>query len=201
MMGVTLSGTNYSLAIKFQITNFINWSLHFRKMKGITFIEDFIDNPIELFEILKSSVEWDERMSARKTASFGKAYNYSQISYPFQNFTSELKSITDLVEKALNFAPNNCLINYYLDGKSKMGFHSDQTDILCEETGVAIVSIGETRTLRFRNIDNKELISDYDLPPGSLIYMRNEIQDKWQHAIPKSNTEKGRMSLTFRKMK
>lgn len=170
-------------------------------MNGITFIENFVSKPLELFETLKAKVEWDERMSARKTASFGKAYNYSQISYPFQEFTSELKSIIGSIDKTLKFEPNNCLINYYLDGKSKMGFHSDQTDILFEGTGVAIVSIGETRTLRFRNIKNRDLIRDYALPSGSLIYMTNEIQDEWQHAIPKSHTEKGRMSLTFRKIK
>lgn len=171
------------------------------KMNGITYIENFINNPFELFNSLRNNVAWDERMSARKTASFGKAYNYSQISYPYQEFTSDLKPIVDSISKTLNFEPNNCLINYYLDGKSKMGFHSDQTDILFEGTGVAIVSIGETRTLRFRKIENKELIRDYALPSGSLIYMKNEIQDVWQHAIPKSDTEKGRMSLTFRKIK
>ena len=170
-------------------------------MDGITYIENFIDSPSKLFDLLKSNVSWDERMSARKTASFGKAYNYSQISYPFQEFNDELKSIVNAINNSLGFEPNNCLINYYLDGKSKMGFHSDQTDILFEGTGVAIVSIGETRTLRFRNIENRDLIVDYKLPSGSLIYMTNEVQDEWQHAIPKSDTENGRMSLTFRKMK
>lgn len=100
----------------------------------------------------------------------------------------------------MNFAPNNCLINYYLDGKSSMGFHSDQTDILVENTGVGIVSIGETRILRFRNSKDKTIIKDFELTSGSFIYMTNEVQDEWQHSIPKSDTENGRMSLTFRKM-
>ncbi|WP_299437741.1 alpha-ketoglutarate-dependent dioxygenase AlkB [uncultured Aquimarina sp.] len=169
-------------------------------MEGITYIESFIDNPSTLFQVLKDSIEWDDRMTARKTASFGKAYNYSQISYPYQEFTDELKTIVRLIDKALFFEPNNCLLNYYLDGKSSMGFHSDQTDILSKGTGVAIVSIGETRTLRFRNIKNREFRKDYKLTSGSLIYMTNELQDEWQHAIPKSDTDKGRMSLTFRKM-
>jgi alkylated DNA repair dioxygenase AlkB len=170
-------------------------------MNGITFIENFIDKPNELFNILKTNVEWDERMSARKTASYGKAYNYSQISYPFQEFSAELNKVIESINKTLNFKPNNCLINYYLNGKSKMGFHSDQTDILHLNTGVGIVSIGETRILRFRNIENRELIKDFELPSGSFIYMTNEVQDKWQHSIPKSETENGRMSLTFRKIK
>jgi len=170
-------------------------------MNGITYIENFIGSPSKLFDFLKDNVEWDERMSARKTASYGKAYNYSQISYPFQEFTPELKEIVELINSKVGFEPNNCLINYYLDGKSKMGFHSDQTDILFDGTGVGIVSIGEPRILRFRNIENREVTKDFELPSGSFIYMTNEIQDEWQHSIPKSDTENGRMSLTFRKMK
>lgn len=170
-------------------------------MEGITYIENFIAHSTDLFDFLQKNIQWDERMTARKTASFGKAYNYSQMTYPFQVFIPELETIITLIEQTLEVEPNNCLINYYLDGKSKMGFHSDQTDILFENTGVVIISLGETRTLRFRNIENKEQIKDYDLPSGSLIYMKNEVQEKWQHAIPKSDTEKGRMSLTFRKIK
>jgi hypothetical protein len=41
----------------------------------------FIDTPDVLFEWLNTSVAWDERMKARKTASFGVAYDYSQITY------------------------------------------------------------------------------------------------------------------------
>ncbi len=169
-------------------------------MEGITFIKNFIKNPNKLFDLLHTGVSWDERMATRKTASFGKAYNYSQINYPYQEFTPELTLIVNAIAKELNFEPNNCLINYYLDGKSKMGFHSDQTDILAQGTGVVIISLGETRTLRFRNIENKDIIKDYHLPSGSLIYMTDEVQEKWQHAIPKSTTENGRMSLTFRKI-
>jgi alkylated DNA repair dioxygenase AlkB len=146
-----------------------------KKMNGITHIENFIDNHIALFESLHYSVNWDERMAARKTASFGKAYNYSQMSYPFQAFTPELTSIISSIDKTLEFEPNNCLINYYLNGKSKMGFHSDQTDILFEGTGVAIVSLGETRILRFRNIQDKENSIDFELESGSLIYMTSEL--------------------------
>lgn len=170
-------------------------------MNGITYIENFIQQPEVLFNFLKHNIIWDDRMSARKTASFGQAYNYSQIVYSYQPFIKEIEEVINQIEKTLHFKPNNCLINYYLDGKSRMGFHSDQTDILVENTGVGIVSIGETRILRFRNIENKEVIKDFKLPSGSIIYMTNEVQDEWQHAIPISDTENERMSLTFRKIK
>jgi len=170
-------------------------------LEGITYIENFLEASGELFESLKVRVNWDDRMQARKTASYGKAYNYSQISYPYQEFLPELEKINNLISIELGFEPNNCLINYYLNGKSKMGFHSDQTDILEEKTGIAILSIGEPRILRFRNIQDKENVSDYKLPSGSLIYMTRKVQDLWQHSIPKSDTDKGRMSLTFRRIR
>ncbi|WP_231372762.1 alpha-ketoglutarate-dependent dioxygenase AlkB [Aureivirga sp. CE67] len=168
------------------------------KIDGTYFNENFIENSFELFENFKSNISWDERMKSRKTASFGKAYNYSQIAYPFQEFSEELKILNQKIEKEIGFLPNNCLINFYLDGKSKMGYHSDQTDILEENTGVVIVSLGETRIIRFRNIENPEIKMDFELNSGSLFYMIAEVQEKWQHAIPKKNTENGRMSLTFR---
>lgn len=170
-------------------------------MEGIAFIEDFLDNPNDLFELLRSKVVWDDSMKARKTASYGKAYNYSQIEYPYQDFSPELVTIISNLQPVIGFEPNNCLLNYYLDGKSKMGYHSDQTDILEDETGIAIVSIGESRTLKFRNIEKPDLFLSYELKPGSLVYMTQAIQEDWQHAILMSNTENGRISLTFRKIK
>ncbi|MDI9310030.1 MAG: alpha-ketoglutarate-dependent dioxygenase AlkB [Limnohabitans sp.] len=169
-------------------------------MEGILYIENFISQSQNLFQHLEG-IAWDERMASRKTASFGVAYNYSQISYPEVAMPTEIENIAKQVATVLDFEPNNCLINYYLDGKSKMGYHSDQIDILFENTGIAIVSVGATRILRFRNIQNPETIIDYPLPSGSLIYMNQEIQNHWHHAIPKGNTEKGRMSLTFRKIR
>ena len=170
-------------------------------MDGLIYIENLLNDHLELYSFLDQQVQWDERMYSRKTASFGEAYNYSQISYPYQAFPQEIERVIDLIEVNLGFRPNNCLINYYRDGKSTMGWHSDQRDILEDGTGVAIVSLGDTRVLRFREIEKKDNKIDYPLPSGSLIFMSNEFQDKWHHSIPKSPSEEGRMSLTFRKMK
>ena len=81
-------------------------------------------------------------MAARRTASFGKAYNYSQMAYPYQEFLPELEAINIQLETAIGFKPNNCLI-----------------------------------------------------------YMTQEVQERWQHSIPRSDTGQGRISLTFRKMR
>lgn len=170
-------------------------------MKGITFIQHFVPNPDALFISLKENVLWDERMTARKTASFGVAYNYSQMSYPFQPFTPELQELVAGIGQTIGFTPNNCLINYYPDGKSKMGYHADQTDILEAGTGIVIVSVGATRILRFKQIQDASELVDFPLNSGSLIYMTQEVQQEWLHAIPAADTTDGRMSLTFRAIK
>ena len=131
---------------------------------GVLFKENFIQNPSDFFPALIAKINWDTSMKARKTASFGVAYNYSQIKYPFAEMLPEINSFCESIQKEIGFLPNNCLINLYENGKSKMGFHSDQTDILAENTGVAIISFGDTRILRFRNIENKDLKIDYPLP-------------------------------------
>jgi len=169
--------------------------------EGILYIADFIPEPHTLFDSLVTSVIWDESMAARKTASFGKAYNYSQIKYPYQALLPQLETVNKKLAETLGFTPNNCLINFYQDGKSKMGYHADQIDILEKDTGIAIVSLGETRKLKFRSISNQEEFITYELQSGSLIYMTQEIQQQWQHAIPPSKTALGRISLTFRQIK
>lgn len=167
-------------------------------MKGVLYTEHFLKEPEALYILLEKETEWDTRMRARYTASYGHAYNYSQMEYPYRPLPDYLQKLAEQMEPLLGFMPNNCLINLYRDGKSKMGFHSDQTDILEPDTGIAIVSLGETRVLRFRSIASPEEIHDYNLPAGSLLYMTQELQSAWQHAIPETTTEKGRMSLTFR---
>lgn len=100
----------------------------------------FIPEPDALFEQLKHSVLWDERMRARKTASFGVPYDYSQISYPAVPMPEALGQLCPAIERLLGFAPNNCLLNFYPDGQSSMGFHSDANEQLIAGTGVVVIS-------------------------------------------------------------
>lgn len=169
-------------------------------MDGIIYIQNFCKEPQKIFETLSHKVLWDSQMTVRKTASFGKAYNYSQMFYPEVDFLDELKPLIIQIEKVLGFEPNNCLINFYENGQARMGWHSDQIDILYPGTGVAIVSLGSERSLKFRKISNSEITKEYLLASGSSLYMTQSVQKEWQHAIPKCETSQARMSLTFRKI-
>jgi alkylated DNA repair dioxygenase AlkB len=167
-------------------------------IEGTLYVDGFMDNPDSLFDTIRDNVDWDRRMLSRLTTSFGVSYDYSGIAYPELPMPIYLADLVNKINASVGFIPNNCLVNYYIDGKSKMGYHSDRTDILSPNTGVVIISLGSTRTLRFKNIKDKDLIVDFTLSSGSLFYMNSEVQDLWLHSIPTCDTDLGRMSLTFR---
>ncbi len=167
---------------------------------AIIFRETFVRDPNALFTHLSASVTWDERMRARKTASFGVSYDYSQMSYPEAPMSPELDAIVGDIDCALGFRPNNCLLNYYPDGEASMGFHSDSSAELAPNTGVAIVSLGAERPMIFRLKADRNVEHMLTLANGSLLHMPNAMQEEWLHAIPRAHGVGPRISATFRKI-
>ena len=104
---------------------------------NVTYYSDFLSETDSLYRLLRDSLTWDRRIRARRTASFGVPYNYSGIEYDYQPFSSRLQEIAAKVNAICSTDSNNCLVNYYPDGLSKMGFHSDSTIGLEPSTGVA----------------------------------------------------------------
>ncbi|MBK8253167.1 MAG: alpha-ketoglutarate-dependent dioxygenase AlkB [Polyangiaceae bacterium] len=162
--------------------------------------EDFLPNHAQLFAVLVSSVQWDERIHVRKTASFGVSYNYSGFTYPEVPMLPALLPICQALQLQLGFLPNNCLLNYYPDGNAAMGYHSDSSTELVAGTGVAVISLGAERMISYRYKADRTVVVTYPLKPGALLYMSKEVQDTWQHAIPKMPGAGSRISLTFRQI-
>ena len=165
------------------------------------FIDNFIENSNELFVSLRDNIVWDERIRARKTASFGVAYDYSGITYPEVEMYSELIPICNKIEAEIGFLPNNCLLNYYPDGNSTMGYHSDNWKELETGTGVVIVSLGASRTIAYRSKKDAAIEYKYLLNGGDLLYMNNNVQQGLMHSIPQEIQLEGRISMTFRKIR
>jgi len=165
---------------------------------NLTIIEEFVEDPDELFSYIRDNVVWDERMKARKTASFGVSYDYSGITYPQADMFSALESTCKKIESEIGFLPNNCLMNYYLDGNSTMGYHSDSSEELLPNTGVAIISLGSERHISYREKADQENKVKYLLKNGAFLHMADSVQEDWMHAIPKASGIGERISLTFR---
>lgn len=170
---------------------------------NIVFQPNFLDsnNASNIFLHLLEAVVWNKKMASRYTASFGTAYEYSGMSYEEQQMPESIKQIAIDIAELIGYVPNNCLLNYYFDGNSKMGFHSDDISQLVKGTGVAIISLGEQRDMLFKHKNFADIIKAYPLKNGSLIYMDDKVQEEWLHSIPRSNTTLARISITFRKLK
>lgn len=153
----------------------------------------------ELLMLLIREIEWDHSMLARKTASFGVAYNYNQMVYPDAPMHPAIAPIVDRLAMKLGYKFNNCLVNYYLDGNSRMGLHSDDIEILAPGTGVSIVSLGSTRTFKFKTkTEPRETAAVIAMEGGSLLHMAPETQIHFLHGIYRNLGAGPRISLTFR---
>jgi alkylated DNA repair dioxygenase AlkB len=161
-------------------------------------IDDFLSDQMMLFNTLRETIPWEGSMAARRTASFGVPYNYAQMRYPAVPMHPALKPVVIKLKQTLNVEFNNCLLNFYETGRSKMGFHADDTTELQPGTGVAIVSVGYPRKLTYRSKKNPEVQHAFLLPPGSVLYMGSEVQDNWVHAIKRQKGVGPRISLTWR---
>ncbi|MEM6451898.1 MAG: alpha-ketoglutarate-dependent dioxygenase AlkB [Cyanobacteria bacterium P01_D01_bin.105] len=163
------------------------------------FIDDsFLAEQMKLFDTLRSTISWEGSMAARRTASFGVPYNYAQMTYPAVPMHPALVPVARQLHSALNIRFNNCLLNFYETGHSKMGFHADDTRDLQPNTGVAIVSLGYPRKITYRSKADKTIQHSIVLPPGSLLYMTNDLQEDWVHAIKRQKNVGPRISLTWR---
>jgi hypothetical protein len=64
---------------------------------GILYVEGFLDRADEVLEWAIARVEWDERIKARKTASYGIPYDYAGLTYEARAFPPELEFVMLLV--------------------------------------------------------------------------------------------------------
>lgn len=167
---------------------------------GIKYVSQFVDDPEMMFTNLVKSVNWNNEIKSRKTASFGVPYNSSNIKYSNLEIPKILQVFFKDLNKMFGFTPNNILLNYYYEGSSKMGFHSDDLSILQHNTGVIIISLGCPRVMRFKHKISGEVV-DFLIEKGSLLYLSPENQNMFLHSILPSNIiSDQRISITMRKI-
>ncbi len=93
---------------------------------------------------------------------------------------------------------NSVLLNFYPDGQSSMGWHSDAEKSLGEAPVIASLSLGAVRRFQFRHRENHALKYSVSLPSGSVLWMLPPLQRDFQHQLPKMAKVGARLNLTFR---
>lgn len=177
----------------------------------VSFVVNFLAHADDLFPLLLNTIEWQERIIRiygqdiplpRRTAWYGdpeSEYVYSGIKNKPLPWTDALSEVRAVVQEHCGVTFNSVLINRYRSGKDSVAWHADDEPELGFQPVIASVSLGATRTFRFKHKRQADLKASVALTHGSLLVMRGQTQANWLHSIPKTTKPVGeRINLTFR---
>ncbi len=174
--------------------------------------ENFLSREVadKLKDHLLQTALWEQRtqkmydrivLTPRLTAWYGDSkYNDSEeITKPTNPWTSELFTLKDKIEKEFGYQFNGVLLNLYRDNNDSVAWHRDKESRYGKRPVIASVSLGQTRNFDFRKKDHHQSKYSLPLPHGSLLIMKGDLQEYWEHRIAKSTLPmRERINLTFR---
>lgn len=138
---------------------------------------------------------------SRQLAAYGdgrnKSYTFSGLTVYGKPWTPTLLRIKGIVERVSGAEFNFVLVNRYENGNSSVAAHRDNEKVIVPNSIICSVSFGEARDLVFTR-KGFNTIKMY-LQHGSLLTMKPPTNEFWNHSLPKRNTNKPRINLTFRK--
>jgi alkylated DNA repair dioxygenase AlkB len=131
----------------------------------------------------------------------GCQYRYSGLLETPLPWREPLLSLRRHLETHLGVPFNSLLLNRYRHGQDRMGWHADDEPELAPNHPIASLSLGATRTLRFRPRPGRlggEAFA-IELHHGDLLVMHPPTQTHWHHALPsRQRVRQERLNLTFR---
>lgn len=140
----------------------------------------------------------------------GCAYRYSGLCHGAAPWTPPLADLRQQLRQRLGFDFNSLLLNRYRSGADRMGWHADDEPELEAGHPIASLSLGASRTLRFRPRPPRRGQSSAALPEpfgldlgdGDLLLMEAPTQLHWQHGLPpRLRLQQERFNLTFRRIR
>lgn len=166
-----------------------------------------------LFVALRDNIVWEchrivlfgrEVPSPRLSCWIGDAdasYTYSRMRYQPRPWPEALRSIRARLRGVLGVDCNGVLANFYRDGRDGMGWHADDEPEIDPRVPIASLSLGVPRRFALRRRDDHGQRLSIELGHGSLLLMDASLQQRWQHALPKTARAIGpRINLTFRRI-
>jgi alkylated DNA repair dioxygenase AlkB len=141
-------------------------------------------------------------ITPRLTAWYGDAnkdYSFSGNKFHPLPWTKELLEIKEKIEPIVGIRFNSVLLNYYRDGNDSVAWHSDNEAELGRQPVIASVSFGQVRRFDIRHKLGHKQKYAVKLENGSLLILKGDLQQNWEHRIAKSATPMHpRVNLTFR---
>ena len=77
-------------------------------------------------------------------------------------------------------------------------YHSDKEDMICEDSSITTISLGESRVIKFRPISDQKSELLINLSHGQVFTMSKKSQKFFEHSVPKDYSRQPRISITLR---
>lgn len=133
-------------------------------------------------------------------ADDGCAYQYSSLLITPTPWPQELLSLRNQLQQQLNVNTNGVLVNRYQNGSDSMGWHSDDEPEIEPNSDIVSISLGASRDFVLRHKATQQKLT-LTLHSGDLLIMHGDMQQNWQHSVPKRlKVSEPRINLTFRKL-
>jgi alkylated DNA repair dioxygenase AlkB len=133
-------------------------------------------------------------------ADSGVQYHYSGLTHEGVGWAPLLGKLKNFLEDTYGMRANSALLNYYRDGRDKMGAHSDDEVELGPNPTIFSINLGAERTMRFIHKVSNEKIS-IELKDRDVLKMSGPLQHFWRHEIPqRKRVLAPRLNITFRQI-
>lgn len=163
-----------------------------------------------LKDVLLNNTPWEQRtqkmydktvLTPRLTAWYGdnSSEDLDGNVSSANPWTPELLFLKERIEKEFGYQFNGVLLNLYRNNNDSVAWHRDKESRYGKYPVIASISLGQTRNFDFRKKENHSSKYGLPLPHGSLLIMKGDLQENWEHRIGKSTVPmKERINLTFR---
>lgn len=166
-----------------------------------------------LKDVLLNNTPWEQRtqkmydktvLTPRLTAWYGdnSSEDLDGNVSSANPWTPELLLLKERIEKEFGYQFNGVLLNLYRNNNDSVAWHRDKESRYGKYPVIASISLGQTRNFDFRKKEHHQSKYSLPLPHGSLLIMKGDLQENWEHRIAKSAIPmKERINLTFRLIK
>jgi len=127
------------------------------------------------------------------------SYQLAGKAIAVNQWLEHLEALKEKIEQRFNYRFNSVLINLYRDNSDSVAWHRDRDSELGDRPVVGSISLGQARFFDFRKVDDHSKKYSLLLNNGSLLLMKGDLQETWEHRVAKSTQKmKARINLTFR---
>jgi len=195
-----------------QLSLFENEGYHFPE-ELLDFEADFLTQKEadDLFDLLLKEVSWQQTsktmyhrtlLTPRLTAWYGDkntSYQLAGKTIAVNQWLEPLEALKEKIEQRFNYRFNSVLLNLYRDNSDSVAWHRDRDSELGDRPIIGSISLGQARFFDFRKVDDHSKKYSLLLNHGSLLLMKGDLQETWEHRVAKSTQKmKARINLTFR---